>query len=364
MGSNMRVLIEVGHPAHVHYWKNVIWGLEREGHEVKIAARSKEITLQLLRAYSFDFDVLSYSTPDLVSKGLDMLKDDMTLLRLAKRCMPDLLISTGMPACAQVSRILGKPHIALIDTEHASLTLALTLPFTDVVCTPSSFKREIDSEKHLPFDGYLELMYLHPNYFTPDPKVLDAVGISKGEEFFLVRFSSWDSSHDRGDSGFTFRTNEERLKFLQKLEEYGRVLLTTEIPLNDKTRKYSIDIPPENIHSLLSFATAYIGEGATMASESSVLGVPWVFVSTRGRGYLDEQEKRYELGYRVDEEKEALKKILQILETTDFREMWQRKRERMLEEKIDVTRFMLDLISNWPESLTELRERARRREVT
>ena len=41
----MRVLFDMGHPAHVHLFKNIIKKLTADGHEVKITARDKEVTL-------------------------------------------------------------------------------------------------------------------------------------------------------------------------------------------------------------------------------------------------------------------------------------------------------------------------------
>ena len=43
----MNILVDIGHPAHVHLFKNMIWNLEEDGHEVKITARDKEIALYL-----------------------------------------------------------------------------------------------------------------------------------------------------------------------------------------------------------------------------------------------------------------------------------------------------------------------------
>ena len=51
----MRMLVSIGHPAHVHLFKNLIWALEKHGHEIKIAARDKEIVLYLLDCYDFDY---------------------------------------------------------------------------------------------------------------------------------------------------------------------------------------------------------------------------------------------------------------------------------------------------------------------
>jgi hypothetical protein len=39
----MKILIDIGHPAHVHFFKNAIRELEGRGHEVKVTARDKEV---------------------------------------------------------------------------------------------------------------------------------------------------------------------------------------------------------------------------------------------------------------------------------------------------------------------------------
>ena len=38
----MRLLIDMGHPAHVHFFKHAIRVLEGRGHEVKVTARDKD----------------------------------------------------------------------------------------------------------------------------------------------------------------------------------------------------------------------------------------------------------------------------------------------------------------------------------
>lgn len=53
----MRILIDMGHPAHVHFFKHAIRELESRGHKIKITARDKDVTLQLLDAYGFEYEV-------------------------------------------------------------------------------------------------------------------------------------------------------------------------------------------------------------------------------------------------------------------------------------------------------------------
>ena len=49
----------------------------------------------------------------------------------------------------------------------------------------------------------------------------------------------------------------------------------------------------------------------------------------------------------------ALEKAIEILENGNSKKEWQRKRERLLSEKIDVTAWMTDFIERYPDSFYE-----------
>ena len=228
------------------------------------------------------------------------------------------------------------------------------LPFTDVILTPSCFKRDLGS-KQVKFNSYYELAYLHPSYFKPNPAVLEELGMDKDNKYILLRFSSLTSHHDIGVRGFNFKTRMEMHEFIKKIEKYGQVFLTSEIKLDSELEKYKISVSLKNFHSLISFAAMYIGDGASMAAEAAILGVPSVYVSTTRRGYLDELEERYDLAYTIKNREQALKKGVGLLEDENIK--WQKKRETLLSEKIDTTKFMVEFIENYPESFRNLKTR-------
>ncbi len=215
-----------------------------------------------------------------------------------------------------------------------------------MICTPSCFEKQIDPKKQIKFDGYSELAYLHPDYFKPDPSILDRLGLSKGEKFIVIRFVAWGASHDLKQHGFA---NKE--EFVEKLEKYGRIFISSEKTLNKEFERYRINIPPERIHDLLYYATLYIGEGATMASESAVLGTPAIYINTLRLGYTNEEEEKYGLLYNFSDkrtaQKQALIKAIELLENENLKKEWQNKKERLLNEKIDVTEFMTKFIENY-----------------
>ena len=51
----MKILVDIIHPANVHYFKNFISEMEREGNSVKITARNKDVSFKLLDAYNFKY---------------------------------------------------------------------------------------------------------------------------------------------------------------------------------------------------------------------------------------------------------------------------------------------------------------------
>ena len=348
----MKVLFKVGHPSHVHFFKNLIWNLESKGHETKIAATDKENVLQLLNAYGFKYEIVGRERLGLARKLINMFEVDYKMYKVAKDFKPDILVGESSMTTAQVSKLVKKPSIIFDDTEHAIEHYLLFAPFADVICTPSCYKRKVNPKKHVKYNGYKELAYLHPNQFKPDTAVLDELNLSKDDKFIIVRFASWNSAHDIADRGFKFKNEQEILDFLSKLENYGTVLMNSEIKLSSKFKKYMLP-HLDDLHSLLYYATLYIGEGATLASEAGVLGTPWIFVSTRSRGYLDDQQTNYGLGYVISDPKLAMEKAFELLEQNNLKKKWQKKREKLLSEKIDVTKFMTEFIENYPESFYE-----------
>lgn len=338
----MKILIGICHPKDVHFWKNIIKKLEFNGHEVRIVAWDKDITLYLLNTYGLKYELIGKSYRSLIGKFYDMLRSDLKICRVAWEFRPDIFLH-GEPYLAHVSKIFGKKHIDYCDTDHAHIVHLATFPFSDIICTPLCFNKKISLRKHITFDGYSELAYLHPNYFKPDQSVLENLGIKKDEKFILMRFVAWGASHDIKQQGFI-----DKEEYVRSLEQYGKILISSESKLESKFEKYRINIPPEKMHDLLYYATMYIGEGATMASEAAILGTPSIYINTLRLSYTDEEEAKYDLLYNFSDprtsQKQALKKAIELLGNENLKNEWQKKRERLINDKIDVNLFIYELI--------------------
>jgi predicted glycosyltransferase len=129
------------------------------------------------------------------------------------------------------------------------------------------------------------------------------------------------------------------------------VFITSEGPLEREFEKYRIGVPPEKIHHLLYYATSYVGEGATMAVESAILGTPSIYISTLAgtMGNFSELEKKYGLIFNYSDSESALAKIIELLNDPELKKTWSLKRAALLKDKVDVTEFMVKLIESLPE---------------
>lgn len=339
----MRVLIDIGHPAHVHFFKNLIEEMEKRGHETKVTAREKEITIYLLKKNKIGHENIGKHRKGIFNKLIGMPVFDLKLIKIAKKFNPDLFLSIASPYASQVSRLLGKKAVTFTDTEHAKIANFLTFPFSDKICTPSSFLDDL-GPKQVRYDGCHELAYLHPKRFSPDSGVLKSLGLAEKDKFSVVRLVSWGASHDIGQSGF----GKDRINAIKELEKHGRVFVTSEGPCPKELEKYRLRIKPEKMHDLLYYAQLYLGEGGTMALESAVLGTPAIHVSTTGKycGVFRDLQDNYGLLYVFDKGEDGLKKAKKLLERKNLKKEWHKRREKMLKDKIDVTKWMVDFVES------------------
>jgi len=343
----MRILIGISHPKHVYMFKNLIQKMEDEGHEIKVVAVEKEITEYLLKQFQIPCELIGKNQNTLLKKILNLPIWEYRTLMIASKFKPDIFIGQALPNLAHVSAIMRKPFIVFEDTEHVRNLHKIVLPFADAVVTPNCYRNDL-GKKQIRFDGYFELAYLHPNYFQPNPGILQKLGLDYKNRYILLRFVSWEAIHDIGEQDLDFDT---KIKLVENMEKYGQIFISSEKELPPDLEKYRIRLPAKDMHNFMYHATLLFGESATMSSECAVMGVPSIFIDFEGRGYTDEEEEKYGLIYRFSTQKQDQEKAIQLLEKPDLKNEWVKKRERLLNDNIDVTQFMIDLVKKYDDFL-------------
>ncbi len=359
----MRVIFDVGHPAQVHFFKHAIRCLQDRGHQTAITCGDKDVTVALLRSYGMPYQVIGRSRRGLPGLFCEMVSRDVRLLRFARAFRPDLLVGgCGNVTAPTVAALLRKPSIVFDDTEHSKYEHLLMDRLATLICTPACYKKDL-GPKQLRYDGYHPLAYLHYNYFRPDPSVLGDLGLAADERFVIVRFVSWSASHDIDRHGFL-----RKREIVERLREYGRVLVSSESPMDGHLEKYRLRVSPHKLHSLLHYASLSLGDGGTTAVESALLGTPTVhfeyarsrdgsqYSTTQDVGVFDELVNRYALVRTFSDEDEAIEHSLELIRNRDAKAECQERARRVFENKIDVTAFMVDLIENYYSAIMTDRE--------
>jgi predicted glycosyltransferase len=338
----MKIFIDIGHPAHVHYFKNFIKIMQKKGHSFCITARDKECVFELLNENGLEFHSRGTGKKSAFGKIIYMFKADYILYRKAKKFNPDVFLSFASPYAAQTSFLLRKPHITFDDTDHLSIARKFYLNFSTKVFTPYCFTKDI-GPKQEKFHAFMELCYLLPKYFTPNENTLQSLSTKKGDKYAIVRFVSWDANHDYGVNGLPIK---EKLQIIKKLEENYKVLISSEGELPIDLMPYKINLPPSKIHDILSFASIVVSEGATMTSECAMLGTPVIYINPLNAGTLNEQEK-YGLIFIYKDLSDVINKIDLISKDPDYKVKNLERRNRMLSEMIDPTQLMVEYFSNF-----------------
>jgi hypothetical protein len=345
----MKLLIDIGHPAHVHLFKYVAWEMQRDGHEVLFTCREKEVVRNLLDHYKFRYISLGKHRIGAINKFTGLIRFDILLLRAASKFKPDILLSHGSFYAAHVAALLRKPHISLEDTGNME-QIHLYRPFTRIILTPSCFHKEL-GRKQFRHKSYHELAYLAPARFKPDPGIFSFLNLKPGEPYIILRFISWKATHDLVHTGIP---DDYKLKIAEELSAFGKIFISSEKELPYELQKFSIRIPPEKMHDAMYFARLFIGESLTMVSECAMMGTPAIHVNTMTAGTLAEQEK-YGLIFRFTNTDGLLKKANDLLNTDNLKEEWIKRRDAMLLDKIDLTELIVWILENYPQSINTLK---------
>ena len=336
----MRIIVDIGHPAHVHFFKNFIWEMEKKNHDVLITARDKEISLNLLDSYGFKYTKISTMKKGKSKLIYEWTLRDINLLKICLKFKPDLMLGIGGTTVSHVSKLTGIKSIIFTDYP-LWYDKILTHPWANIILTPTSFSKDL-GKKHLKFDGYKELSYLHPDLFHPDKNIYDLMGIDRNERFVILRFASFDAAHDINAFGFDSKT---KIELVNRIKKYARVFIASAVDLPDQLVQYNIPIPLEKIHHALYFADLLVSDSQTMTTEAAVLGTPVVrcnsWVGPKDAINFVELENKYDLIYNFNDANLALDKCIELLKTPNIKAEWRLKREKLLNDKINVTDFLV-----------------------
>lgn len=347
----MRIMIGMHHPKQFWLFKNLIKVGKKKGWKFEILISKKDVLEELLKIENIEYKIIGVNQSEFFRKIIEINKWIRRGLKYSNKFQPDIFLSRSLPHFSFLSVLKNKPFIIFEDSEPVELIHKFTLPFASTIITPSSFRRDL-GKKQLRINTYDELYYLHPNWFTPNIKILEKYGINKNDKYAILRFVSWHAHHDIRKYGLDLKMKKRIIKLLK--EKDIKIFISSEGKLENEFSNYNLNINPHEIHHLLAFSTLYIGDSQTMATEAALLGTPSIrcnsFVGKNDMGNFIELENKYKLMYNFSNPNHAIERANELINKNNLKEEWLKKTKKVLQEKIDATSFIIGFIENYPES--------------
>jgi|AntRauTorcE11897_2_1112592.scaffolds.fasta_scaffold11967_2 predicted glycosyltransferase len=338
-----KVLFEIAHPKHFHQFKHLI-SILSDDFKIKIIARDKDVVIKLLKESGFDYEEYGLHGKKMRDKFLAVPNILSKYYKIVKDFNPDLIVSRSSPYAAIVSKISKAKTLVLPDSEVVTFNNKFTIPLSDYIITPGTY--ELDHGKnHYKVSGFFENSYLHPEYFQPDESVLTDIGAKVSDQIIVIRLVGWFANHDKGKSGFS---KEEKKELVSNLSKKGKLFVSGEGKIPDFMMPYQLNIKANKMHSLLHYATLYIGDSQTMATEAALLGTPSIrfnsFVGENDMSNFKILENEYGLLRNVSTFEEVLSVSEEFLNQEKIKEEHLSKSKEYFKSAGDLNKQTADVI--------------------
>ena len=133
-----------------------------------------------------------------------------------------------------------------------------------------------------------------------------------------------------------------------------KVYISSENEIREDLRKYQLKIKSTDIHHIMYYTSLLISDSQSMSVEAAMLGVPNIrFNDFAGRvSVLEELQNDYHLtlGIMTNQPQRLVDEVEKALSNPNIRDEFKERRQKMLDNKIDVTAFLTWYIKDYPQS--------------
>jgi predicted glycosyltransferase len=354
----MKILFFLVHPAKFNQFRITINKLKQDGHEVDLIITGRDILEELVINEGWPYKKIFPQGRKLknvhvyISAGIFLIITVFKLLKLTSGKKYNLYVSDDL--LNFVGRIRGVPSILITDDDLSAVPESwILMAAANYILAPDICELGKYNEKKLGYFGYKSLAHLHPNQFKPLRSKITSK-LPEGKPYYFIRTVSATSTHDVGNKGISDELLDRIVHFL---EPHGNIIINSERTLPDHLKKFQLPIVKNDVSHYLAFAQIFISDSTTMCVEAAVLGTPSVEIDDWHLDFKQYHElhDRYELlnGFFPGEPEKIFTKLSAFINDPGIREKFNAKRMKMLQEKIDVSSFIVWLIENQPGSFHE-----------
>jgi predicted glycosyltransferase len=325
----MKILFDIIHLAHLNFFKNTIYTLKKQGHDVKISYLDRgKIEKVLTKEFpGFSFRKIGKYSNTSLGKPWMIFKRFLLFTKYLLKEKPDITTGVGDFILAFSSRLQGIPSVLFYDDYEFKINFNLSLLFANKLIVPDSIPGK--SRKLVKYHGFKELAYLHPEAYGPSKEIISKISLKENDYVFAREVAGISMN-------YTGLKKEGLLPFIKYLHSKKiKVVLS----LEDKSRRQYyepyctiLEEPLEDIYSIMSYARFSLSSGDSMARESALLGVPCVY--TGGR-HMKVNEPFIAWGgiFKIEKEEEIIKKIDELL-NPEAKQEWALKIKRKIKDEL------------------------------
>jgi len=147
----MNILFDIGHPAHVHLFKNLILYLNKDKkNNIKIVTRKKDIIEKLLRYYSLDFELLSIPKKTKFGMLAELLQRDYKIWKLHKKHNFKYALGTSVSIghLSRISKVISY-NFNEDDDNIVPLYANISYPFSTKIINPDCLRISLRAICHM-----------------------------------------------------------------------------------------------------------------------------------------------------------------------------------------------------------------------
>jgi len=275
--KNKTIWIDLDNSPHVPFFKPIIDEMSKKGYSIVLTARDCAQTCEMADRNAFQYKRIGrHFGKNKLFKVLGLLIRALQLLPFAIKEKPTIALSHGSRAQVVLSWLLGIPSVMIFDYEFIQLVKPTWVILPEVI-PPGAIK--FDQHRIFKYPGIKEDVYV-PS-FTPDPAILEELGIDEKDLIITIRPPATDAHYFNPQSEVLFNAI---IDYFGQMDSVCMVLLPRnskqEVSIKTKwpnlTSSGKILIPDHIIDglNLIWFSDFVVSGGGTMNREATALGVP------------------------------------------------------------------------------------------
>ena len=274
----MTVIVDILHPAHINFFKNVIKTLEANGIEVIITVLNRGKVPKIVKKELAGRKIFVVGRHRGTKYSILV---EANLLRFFKmfpilvKYRPKIGFSVGSFVMGTGLKLLGRKNYQVDDDPERFWNVLLEKLTSNRLYFPPGM--HAGHPKVTNFNCLKEWAYLSPKYFVGNESALIEYNLSKGTYVFIREVST-------GSLNYMGQAQNPVATISNQFPPDVPVVLS----LEDKSTRDQypsswiiLQEPVEDIHSLMYYSKCVISSGDSMAREGGMLGVPSIYCGSR-----------------------------------------------------------------------------------